>query len=235
MSTSGVVTWSPNRDSIINSALRKCAVLSSGSSATTTQITEAAEALNAMIKGFQTDGLQVWALKKQTFTVTAGVAAYNIGNGQTIATPVPLKVVQAYRNQTNSVNVPMNVYTNYNYNILPLTVSSGTPINLYYQPYATYGTINLWPQPNDSTTTITIVYQRPFEDMVSSVDDIDFPSYWSEALIYGLAWRLAPEYGIPLADRNTMAKEAEFFHQQALLFGAEEGSMYMQPDWSGKR
>jgi len=235
MSTSGTTVWSLQRDAVINGALRKLAVLSGGSPPAPYEITNAAETLNAMIKGFQADGMPVWAIKKYTFTTVSGTAAYNIGNSQTLNTPMPLKVVQAYRNQTNSVNVPMNIYTNYNYNILPLTVSSGVPINLYYQPLSTYGTVNLWPIPSDSTTTITLVYQRPFEDMNTATDDFDFPPYWTEALIYGLAWRLSPEYGVPLQDRASMLKEAEFFHQQALLFGAEEGSIYMSPDWTGKR
>lgn len=233
MSTSGTTTWSLQRDAIINSALRKLAVLSGGSSPQTYEVTNAAEALNAMIKGFQTDGMPVWAIKSYTFTVSA-TSQYLIGNGQTLNTPMPLKVVQAYRNQSNSVNIPMNVYTNYNYNLLPLSTSSGTPVNLYYQPKETFGEINVWPIPSDTTTTITIVYQRPYEDMNSATDDVDFPSYWTEALIYGLAWRLSPEYGIPLQDRNLLMKEAEFFHEKAMSFGSEEGSLYLQPDWSGR-
>jgi hypothetical protein len=234
MATSGTTTWSLQRDAVINSALRKLSVLSGGSSPAAYEVTNASEALNAMIKGFQADGMQVWAIKKYTFTVVSGTAIYTIGASQTLNTPQPLKVLQAYRNQTNSVNVPMNIYTNYNYNILPLTTSSGVPINLYYQPLAKTGTISLWPTPNDSTTTITIVYQRPFEDMVASTDDFDFPAYWTEALIYGLAWRLSAEYGLPTQDRAVLTKEAEYFHQQALMFDQEEGSVYMQPDWSGK-
>jgi len=235
MSTSGTTTWSLQRDAVINGALRKLSVLSGGSTPEAFEITNAAEALNAMIKGFQADGMPVWAIKKFTFTMVNGTPAYSIGVGQTLNTPMPLKVLQAYRNQANSVNVPMNIYTNYNYNILPLTVSSGVPINLYYQPQSVVGIVNLWPIPSDSTTTITLVYQRPFEDMVASTDDFDFPSYWTEALIYGLAWRLSGEYGMPIQDRGVLSKEAEFFHQQALGFGQEEGSMYMQPDWSGRR
>ena len=234
MSTSGTTVWSLQRDAVINGALRKLAVLSGGSSAAAYETTNAAEALNAMIKGFQADGMPVWAIKSYTMTTVSGTSAYNIGVSQTLNTPMPLKVLQAYRNQTNSVNVPMNIYTNYNYNLLPLSTSSGVPINLYYQPLSTYGTINLWPIPSDSTTTITLVYQRPFEDMNIATDDFDFPSYWTEALIYGLAWRLAPEYGIPLQDRAAFQKEAEFFHQQALFFGQEEGSIYLSPDWAGK-
>jgi len=235
MTTSGVASWTLKRDAIINGALRKLSVLSGGSTPEAYEITNAAEALNAMIKGFQADGMPVWAIKKYTFTTIATQAAYQIGNGQALDTPAPLKVLQAYRNQGVSVNVPMNIYTSYNYNMLPLQVSSGVPINLYYQPFAATGTINLWPIPSDTSTTITLVYQRPFEDMVASTDDVDFPSYWTEAMIYGLAWRLSPEYGIPVTDRQTLSKEAEFFHQSALMYGAEEGSMYMMPDWSGRR
>ena len=235
MSTSGSVTWSLKRDGIINSALRKLAVLSGGSAPQTYEITNAAEALNAMIKGFQADGMPVWEMDQYTFTTILNQPQYIIGTGMALNTNAPLKVVQAYRNQLNSVNVPLNIYTQYNYNLLPLAVSSGTPINLYYQPKETFGEINLWPKPNDATTTITIVYQNQFDDMLSANDDIDFPSWWTEAVIYGLAWRLSPEYGIPLQDRNLLMKEAEFFHQSALLFGQEEGSLYLMPDWSGHR
>ena len=236
MSTSGTTTWKLNRNEIISAALRKLGVLSGGSSPETYQITDATQALNAMIKGFETDGMPLWSIKSYTFTVTQGTAAYNIGVGQTFNTAKPLKVIQAWRNQdTNFSNVPMNVYTNYNYDLLPLALSSGTPVNLYYQPLREYGVINLWPKPNDSVTTITLRYQTPFEDMTSSTDDIDFPSEWTEAIIYGLAHRLSPEYGVPLQDRQLLAKEAEFFHDKALSFGTEEGGIFFQPDTAGTR
>lgn len=235
MSTSGTTVWSLNRDAVINAALRKLGVLSSGVSATTAQNTGAAEALNAMIKGLHADGMPVWAIKSYNFTPSIGTALYQIGVGKTLNTAMPLKILQAWRNQSSSVsNIPMNIYTSYNYNMLPLSNAQGVPINLYYQPLSTYGEINLWPKPQDTQYNITIRYQRPFEDMNASTDDFDFPAYWTEALIYGLASRLAPEYGLPLQDRQAMKAEAEFFHQNALLYGVEEGSLFLQPDWSGK-
>lgn len=235
MATSGVSTWSLQRDAVINGALRKLSVLSGGSSAQAWEITNAAEALNAMIKGFYADGMPLWAIKEYTFPTVASVGTYNIGNGQTLATPMPLKVVQGYRIETSGAsNIPLNVYNHYDYNLLPVNATSGEPVNMFYQPFSTYGVIKLWPTPIDATTTITIVYQRPFEDMVTSTDDFDFPSYWTEALIYGLAWRLSGEYGVPIMDRQNLQKEAEFFHQQALSFGTEEGSLFFQPDSTGR-
>lgn len=235
MATSGTTTWSLQRDSVINAALRKLAVLSGGSVPQTYETTNAAEALNAMIKAFHADGMPLWAIKNYTFTVTSGTAAYNIGNTQTINTPMPLKVIQAFRGDGSTYsNVPMNVYNGYDYNLLPLLTSSGTPVNLYYHPYSNYGTINLWPKPDNSITQVTIRYQRPFEDMNTATDDFDFPPYWMEALIYNLADRLAPEYGLPLQDRQLLKGEAKAHKDDALSFGTEEGSMFLQPDWAGR-
>ncbi len=235
MATSGTYSWSIRRDEIIGAALRKLSVLSGGSLPQSFEVTAAAQALNAMIKGFQVDGMPVWRMIKYTFNTQVNVSKYTIGEGMVLNTPEPLKIVQAYRNETNSTNVPLNIYTQFNYNMLPQGYTSGPPVNLYYQPLRAYGEINLWPTPLVTTTTISILYQAQYADMNSALDDIDFPSYWSEAVIYGLAWRLAPEYGIPLQDRGVLAKEAEYFHQQALSYGSEEGSLYLQPDWSGKR
>jgi hypothetical protein len=236
MATSGVSSWTLKRDGIINSALRKLSVLSGGSAAQTWEISNATEALNAMLKGFQVDGMPIWAMAEYTFNTATNTGTYNIGTGLTLNTSAPLKVVQGYRvESTGASNIPLNVYNHYDYNLLPINATNGKPVNLFYQPFSTYGTIKLWPTPMDATTTITIVYQRPFQDMISATDDIDFPSYWTEAVIYGLAWRLCGEYGVPIMDRQNLQKEAEFFHQQAMSFGTEEGSMFFQPDSSGRK
>jgi len=234
MSTSGTTTWSLKRDAVIQAAMRKLVVLSGGSLPAAFETTNATEALNAMVKGFQVDGMPVWAIKDYSLTTVAGTSAYNIGTGQTVDTPMPLKLIQASRvESTGATNVPMEIKTHYDYNLLPVNATAGEPVNVFYQPFSTYGTLNLWPTPSDSNTVIKLTYQRPFEDMTLATDDFDFPAYWTEALIFGLAWRLSYEYGTPIIDRQELQKVAEFFHQQALSFGTEEGSMYFQPnsDW----
>lgn len=233
MATSGSTDWTLNRDQVITSALRKLAVLPSGGSATAAQISDAADALNAIVKAFQADGMPLWKITSHTFTVTSGTADYSIGVGQTLNTSKPLKVLQAFYIQSGGENTPMNVYNRYDYNDLPRELATGTPINLYYQPGRINGTINLWPIPNDSTTEIEIHYQSMFEDMDSASNDFDFPSEWVQALIYALAWSLAPEYGIPPTDRGILQAEAKYWHEYVLSMGGEEGSLFMQPDWAG--
>jgi hypothetical protein len=229
MATSGSTDWKLNRNQVITGALRKLAVLPSGGTPSTNQINDAADALNALVKALQVDGMPLWKITPYTFTVTDGTSTYNIGPSQTLNTNKPLRVIQAFYKLTGGTNTPMNVYNRYDFNQLPDT-AEGTPVNLYYQPLNTYGVIKLWPTPADSTTQVTIHYQSPYEDMDATADDFDFPSEWTMPLIYMLAWTLAPEYGIPPTDLNILAQEAKYWHEYVLSMGSEEGGIFFQPD-----
>lgn len=229
MATSGTAAWTLNRDQVIKGALRKLAVIPSGGSPNTAQTNDAVEALNGLVKALHAKGMPLWKITSTTFTTVSGTASYTIGPSQTVNTSTPLRVIQADYRPDGSNNTPMNVYNRYDFNELPDT-ASGTPVNLYYQPLRTTGVIKLWPTPSDSTTEITINYESPFEDMNSATDDFDFPSYWITALIYNLAWLLAPEFGIPPQDRSALAAEAKYWTEEALSIGTEEGSIYMQSD-----
>lgn len=233
MATSNSYDWKLNRDQVIKAALRKLVVLPSGGTPSTAQTNDGVDALNAILKAFHADGMPLWVMTSKSFTVTSGTNTYTIGTSQTINAPQPLKIVQATYTLTDSPAVPMNVYNQYDFNLLPNANASGVPVNLYYQPLIDTGTIKLWPTPDDSTTQITIYYQRPFQDLDAATDDLDFPNYWTQAIIYNLAWALAPEYGIGPTDRAILMKEAVYWKDYALTFGSEEGGIYFQPDWQG--
>lgn len=237
MATSGTYVWTENRDKVITGALRKLAVIPSGGTPSSNQISDANEALNNLIKALHADGMPVWSVVSYSFSPTAGTNTYNIGIGQTLNTPAPIKLLQARRLDSGStVAIPMNIYNRYDFNLLPNQSSvTGVPVNIYYQPELSSGSydegiITLWPYPNASTATIYLDYQRPFQDMSASTDNFDFPPYWINALIYLLAWIMAPEYGIPPTDRTELANEAKYWKDEALSFGTEEGSVFLQPN-----
>lgn len=231
MATSNSTDWSLNRDQVITGALRKLAVLPSGGTPSANQVSDCAASLNAIVKAFQADGMPLWKISSQSFTVVDGTSSYTVGPSQTVNCPKPLRVFQAHYTVSGGTNTPMNVYNRYDFKDLPQgSTITGTPINFYYQPLRTTGVITLWPTPDESTTSITFQYHSPYEDMDSASDDFDFPSEWMQALIYNLAWSMAPEYGIPPTDRNILMKEAEYWHAYALSMGSEEGGIFFQPD-----
>ena len=233
MAISGVTTFSLTGDQIVNAAMRKIAVLGDGQSPSATQLSNGTQALNVMLKTFTTKGMPLWVMTEYSLALTA-TRIYTFGTGQTINIPAPLKVTQVLRVDSTSA-IPLNLRSHYDYNLLSGTSSIGPPTAYWYEPLNQTGVLHVWPIPDTTTiatNTLKIVYQKPFSDMVSGADTLDFPQWWHEAIIYGLAWRLCGDYGVPLMDRNTLAQEAKYFLEESLSFGTEEGSLFLQPDWT---
>lgn len=238
MAISGDATWTMNRDAIVNAALRKIGVLVDGATASSTQLTAAQEALNNVVFSLYAQGMPVWAMTTTSFTPVLGQTAYPVGLGVgsgTLNINAPLKITQAWsRDNISNTDIPMNIYTQYNYNLLSTKINEGYPVHLWYQPGNQTGTITIWPAPDQYTAShraIWFVYQRPFDQFDAATDTPDFPQVWLEPLIYSLAQRLSPEYGLPLAEQDKLNEQANALINNALSFGTEEGSFFIQPDW----
>jgi len=237
MTTSGVTTFALTRDQFLTAALRICGAVAQGDTPTAAQLTESAEALNIFVKELEADGMPLWAIKQTTITLTA-TNTYTIGIGMTVNVPKPLKIIQAFlRNTSSNIDIPVRIITREEYNRLGNKSSTGQPIQIFYEPGLTNGTLYVFPTPDSTAitnTTLIIVYQRPFEDFVASSDNPDFPQEWYNAVKFGLAHLLAPEYGLPIQERQDLAARARETRATALSFGTEEGSFYFQADrgWS---
>lgn len=233
MATSGVSTNPLTRNQFIEAALRKLNVLAAGATPTTEDYTNSSLALNALIGEFRALGMPLWARTTYTFALTLATSTYNIGSGYTLNTPYPIRILQAWRNDTgNTTRIPIEIVGDYNYNLFPSS-SSGAPIQITYQPKVNFGVLQVWPTPDTSavaSSTVSIVYQRPTEYTAASTDTMDMPEEWYTAVIYALAVRLAPEWGIALPDRQVLKREADEYLANALSNGTEEGSFFFQID-----
>lgn len=233
MTTSNATTFNLTSDQLVAAGLRKIAVLGDGQSPSVTQLANGTQALNVMLKALMAKGMPLWVMSEYDVPLTTS-KAYTLTAATNI--PAPLKVTQAILvDNAGITSTPMNVTSHYDYNLLTLSSSTGVPTNYWYEPLNQTGVLHVWPSPDTysiANRVVRIVYQRPFKDMVTGTDTLDFPQFWLEAVIYGLAYRLCPEYGIPLYDRQLAQKEAEYFLNEALSFGTEDGSLYLQPDWT---
>jgi hypothetical protein len=231
MSTSGVTTNQLTRNQFIEAALRTLGVLALDQTPEATEYTNAVIKLNALIGEFRVKGLMVWQRTTYTMSLTA-TNTFNIGTGQTLNTPYPIHLLQAMRLDANtSTRIPMEIIADANYNLLPSS-TSGVPIQLTYQPKMNMGVIKVWPTPDTysvSNVTILLTYLRPLEYFSASTDTADFPEEWVSAIIYGLALRLAPEYGVPLEDRKLLAAEANTYLNTAMDTAFEDASFFIQP------
>lgn len=232
MSTSNSTNFNVTRNEIIHGALRILGVVGEGQTPSAQQYTDAAEALNYLVKSWENQGVLIWCIKSQDITLVAGTADYNIGLGETVNVAKPLKIYQAFRRTTNNVDVPMTILSQQQYNMLGNKTSSGAPIQLYYNAQRDYGTLSLFPVPSsaDVSDVVRIYYQRPIEDFDASTDNADIPQELLRALKYDLANEMAFEYGISAGDRQALEMRAERYKAEALAANIEDTSYYFQVD-----
>lgn len=225
MATSGSTSYESNRDNIIKAALRKCGVLAEGETPSTETLTNGTQALNNIVVRFATLGMPLWKRTETTVTIVAGTSTYTINNS--------LKNPQVIlKDTTGGVQYELINKSRYDYNRLPSN-TSGTPVHFTFNPNLENGTLTIWPTPDAtaaSTKTLTVVYQKEFDGFVSATDTPDFPSYWTDALVYELAVNLAPEWGVPLQDRQALRQEAKTYLDQAQGYGDEESSLFITPE-----
>jgi len=227
MTTSSSYTNQLTRDQILTAALRKLGVVAEGQTPSASNLADGQIALNAAIGQLRALGMPLWARSEYTFTPVTNV--YNIGTGQTLDTVFPVRLLQAFRTESNA-KIPMELVAREDYNILP-TTPGGSPLKVNYQPFINYGIVSIWPTPaSTNTATVTLVYQRPFQYFTAGSETADFPEEWLLPLIYTTAVLLAPEWGVPLPDRTALKSEAKDYIETATMVGQEDASFFIQPE-----
>jgi hypothetical protein len=189
--------------------------------------TGASEALNMLVKAWQSDGMPLWAMSEYTITLTDATNSYTIS-------PKLLKVTQALnRNTDTNIDIPMRIVTRDEYNRLGNKTTSGNPIIVWCNPNLDDTTVKVFPTPTAveaADNTIILTYQKEFSDFDASTDTPEFPKEYFDALKFALASRLSYEYGMDAQDRKQLFEQSMMLKQDALSFGTEEGSVYFGVD-----
>lgn len=110
----------------------------------------------------------------------------------------------------------------------------GPPIVYNYQATLTDGTFRIWPRFQNGSSYLELLAQHPFDDIDAASNNPAFPQEWYEALVYGLAVRIAPEFGLPLQERMVLKEEAQAIKDRAFMAARENASIIFTPteDWS---
>lgn len=234
MATSGSVDFTLTRDELIRSAFEDIGVAIEGEDLQPEDIKVAQVSLNIMIKSWQGYGLNLWVRREKSITLIAAQSAYTLGATGNVVMNRPLRILECNRvlisdNTSTTVNpLSLNEYDN-----LPNKTQEGTPVNYFYDPTLTNGSLKLWLVPGTteaSLYTIDIVYQSPIEDMDTSINNFEFPQEWLEALSLGLAYRLSGKYALSYRERTLLRKDAAEALELVQSFDVEPTSLFFQPD-----
>jgi hypothetical protein len=216
--------------------MRKIGALAKGQTPDSEDLTNGMVAINSVISELQGQGLLIWKRNEVSVTLTSN-RTYTIGIGQTVNVAFPLRIETAWLVTTASgQRQELDILGRAEFSRLN-ALTTGNPVSISYQPKTNLGILSVWPIPDStvqSNNTILLSCRTPLEGFTSASETPDLPQEWQNALIYGTAVSLAPEYGVPLNDRNMLLKEYQMHLDMAITATqGEDESVFFQVDTNG--
>lgn len=141
----------------------------------------------------------------------------------------PLRLIQAVRRDSSNNDTPITPISQQEYWALSNKTYDGPVSQIYYDPQLT-GVFYLWPESDDVTDTIEMVVHKAFDDMDDGANTLDFPSEWTEAVVLGLAARLAQKSGMPTKHVQSLLFMAEEAKRNVRAFDVENSSVFFSPE-----
>lgn len=193
--------------------------------------TKALEQLNLMVKtwGANPDP-KLWQLTEGSVTLIDATETYVLTAAR--------KVMSARRRigtGTSQNDMPLNVISRQEYYDKPAKLSTGYPLDVYFDPQRATRTLYVWPVPDAtiaSTVTIPYTYLRVIEDLDSLDDDFDLPQEWLEVLEVSLAARLIIPFRVHITDpagAQLIMQRAQDLYAQLSSYDEEDASVFLQP------
>lgn len=172
-----------------------------------------------------------------TTTIATGLAsAATAGNAvfaytSKINRPQRIDTDSAYWHSLAGQDTPVRIIARSEYAQLSNKSASGKIVQANYDPQLVNGVLKVWPTPDSSNDVLQFWYERVLEDFDASTDTPDFAIEWGEALILGLASKMAPSSGMGLADRQDLERRAGQAMAIAEGYDRENASVFFQPDF----
>ena len=145
----------------------------------------------------------------------------------------PNRVLSCRRNTFGQNNeIPVLSWSRNEYFNQVNKLSRGTVVNCYYSPQLGNGRMYVWQTADSVNNLLRFTFERPMQDLLIGDDSLDIPNEWLEAVIYGLAFRLADDYSVPLAKADRIGQKANNFLDDLLGWDEEMESLNLQPDFN---
>lgn len=184
MSVSGVTDWPVTAGEIVTQAMYELGELSQGEDPSGEEMEDGLLRLNAMLRSWSGEG-NLFREASGTLTLPAGTASGTL--------PADVRDVSSVR-YVGSFNRPLAQWNRSQFYSVPNRIQTGTPVAYYVSETISGRTITLWPVPS-AGAKLELDYSRVAQTVTDPSETVDVPEEWQEALIMGLASRLASMFG----------------------------------------
>jgi hypothetical protein len=169
-------------------------------------------------------------------TITSGLASAAASGKKVYAYTTtagrPQKILYAYRKDVNGIDTEVTIIGEKEYMRQSNKLSAGPPVEIWYQPTLTTGTLYVWPVDGGANwDRLVMSCQFLPDDFDTTADDPQFPIEWGNALIWNLAAEIGSEYGLPEREQGRLWQIAEFKLNEALNYDVENASVVFTLDY----
>lgn len=183
---------------LFQAALEELGVYEPGEPINAADIDRCLQTANELLDSWSNESLTCFAILEESFPLVVSQAQYTIGETGTpdISAVRPLKIIQAYMQDFNGNNYPLDIYERDRWNDLGLrTVTAQIPSVIFYDPQFPLGIINIFPVPLINYTVFFDSYRQltEFPDVETA---LSFPPGYQRALRTNLGMEIADFYGV---------------------------------------
>ncbi len=198
MATSGTYSTTFEIADLVEDAFERCGI--DPALLTGRHARSARRSLDLMFAEWGNKGIRLWCVDEQTQGVTANDPTYTVASGT-------LAILDMYvrRSGLDTEVYPM---ARDEYAFIPDKTVTGLP-SRYWLDRAT-GIYTLWQTPENSTDVIHYYRVRRIQDVGGQAYNADVPYLWTEALVAGLAPKLAEKYA-PEKEAGLLVKGMQAF------------------------
>jgi len=163
-------------------------------------------------------------------TITTGIASAAASGNKVYAYTTtagrPQKIISAFRRDINALDTQVSIIGETDYRSQSNKASEGPPVEIWYQPTLTTGTLYVWPVDGGKNwDKLVLSCQFLPDDFDSGADNPEFPIEFGNALVWGLAAELASEYGLPPKEVQYLEAKAEHKIDIMLNYDVENASV----------
>ena len=215
MATSGSRDFDLDVAEIIEEAYERCGLeVRTGYDART-----ARRSMNLMFADWANRGVNLWTVRQNTVTLTAGQATVTL-----TADVVDLLEVVVRRSNTDFT---MSKISRGNYLSQPSKTTEGRPSQYFFNRQIT-PEITLWPTPENSTDQLVYYFVRRIEDADALVNTTELPFRFLPCAAAGMAYYIALKKAPERVQLLKTLYEEEF--QRAADEDEDKVSLKLQPD-----
>jgi hypothetical protein len=155
-------------------------------------------------------------------------ATYNLSTitGMTL----PQKVLDAFIRTPAGNDTVLTPISRYDYNMIGMKTSQGTPNQYYYDPQLGAGVLTVYNVPMDATNTLYVTIQRQIQDAGIATTNPDFPQEAFRMLKWCLADEIALDYGTPEKVMMKIERKAAQLREGFFAYEQENAPVVFSPN-----